>query len=119
MHEKYLEKAWESLNSAECLLRGGYYNDCVSRAYYAMFFGAKALLSLKKIYPKKHSGVITKFGLEFVKNGFIESNYGHKLTLAKELRERADYDIDRKITEDEAKDIFESGQEFLEKIEKP
>jgi len=75
LHEKYIENAEEKLEAAEYLLKGGFYNDAVSRAYYSMFYSAKALLSLKEIYPKAHKGVITKFGLEFVKKGFVDRTY--------------------------------------------
>jgi len=47
LHEKYIENAEEKLEAAEYLLEGGFYNDAVSRAYYSMFYSAKALLSLK------------------------------------------------------------------------
>lgn len=47
-----MKKAEEKLRAAEYLLDGGYYSDAISRAYYAMYFAARALLALKKIYPK-------------------------------------------------------------------
>ncbi|MBE9594486.1 MAG: HEPN domain-containing protein [Proteobacteria bacterium] len=116
MHKKYIENAEEKLEAAEYLLRGGFYNDAVSRAYYSMFYSAKALLSLKEIYPKAHKGVITKFGLEFVKKGFVEDVYGHALSHAKDRREVADYDIEKNISEEEAESIVEDAERFLVRI---
>jgi len=111
-------KAWEELESAEYLFKGGYFNDSASHSYYAMFFAAKAILSLKEIYPTKHSGVISQFGLQFVKDGPIDPSYGHMLNLAKELRERADYDVEKRLTEEEADDLLVNAKRFVEHIEK-
>ena len=118
MHEKYIENAEEKLEAAEYLLKGGFYNDAVSRAFYSMFYSAKALLSLKEIYPKAHKGVITKFGLEFVKKGFVEDVYGHALSHAKDRREVADYDIGKIIGVEEAESIVEDAENFLVRIKK-
>ena len=46
--------AAETLSAAEYLLRGGYSNDAVSRAYYAMFYAARALLASHNLHPKGH-----------------------------------------------------------------
>lgn len=117
MYERYIEKAQERLEAAEYLHKGGFYNDAVSRAYYSMFYSARALLSLKEIYPKAHKGVILKFGLEFVKKGFVEEVHGRALTHAKDRREIADYDIDKTIGEEEAESIVEDAIRFLERIQ--
>ena len=53
-----LNKAAERLEAAKYLLAGGHYEDAVSRAYYSMYYAARALLSLKDIYPKAHKRVI-------------------------------------------------------------
>ena len=118
MYEKYIKNAEERLSAAEYLLKGGYYNDAVSRAYYSMFYAARALLSTREIYPKGHKGVILKFGLEFVREDFIEKVYGRALSHAKDRREAADYDIEKKISEEEAESIVEDAKKFLERIKK-
>ena len=118
MYKKYIENAEEKLEAAEYLLRGGFYNDAASRAYYSMFYSARALLSLKEIYPKAHKGVISKFGLEFVKKGFVEDVYGRALSHAKDRREVADYDIEKNIGEEEAEAIVEDAEKFLERIKR-
>jgi len=118
LHEKYIENAEEKLGAAKYLFEGGFYNDAASRAYYSMFYAARALLSTKKIYPKKHKGVILKFGLEFVKEGFVKAVYGHTLTHAKDRREVADYAIESRISEEEAESIVEDAERFLERIKR-
>ena len=67
MHEKYIENAEEKLEAAKYLIKGRFYNDAASRAYYSMYHAAKALLLIRDVSPKTHKGVIQAFGLEFVK----------------------------------------------------
>ena len=95
MYEGYLKNEEYRLNAVKYLYNGGYYDDALSRAYYSMFYAAKALLSVKEIYPKAHKGVISKFGLEFVKKGFIEDTYGRALNHAKDRKEVAEYDVEK------------------------
>jgi len=53
-----LLKSQERLAAAQSLHKKQYYEDAVSRAYYAMFFAARAILLIKNISPKTHRGVI-------------------------------------------------------------
>ncbi|ADT83149.1 HEPN domain-containing protein [Thermococcus barophilus] len=119
MHEfeEYLQKAHEKLKATEILLSNGFYEDAISRAYYAMFYAARALLSTKNIYPKTHRGIVQKFGLEFVSKGLIEGFYAKALIAVQERRERADYDIYYIPTFEEAKEIFETAQRFVKRVE--
>lgn len=118
MPERDLTLAAETLRAAEYLLKGEYYNDAVSRAYYAMFYAARALLASRDLHPKGHKGLIIQFGLEFVKKGFIEETYGRALSYAKERRETVDYNIEATMTPDEAAIIIADARNFLERIER-
>ena len=113
LHLKFAE---EELASANALFELGYYRDAISRAYYSMFHAAKALLLTKGINPKKHSGVVKMFGLHFVTEGFIEEIYVKALSRAFALRSRADYDIYYSPASEEAREIVESAEAFLERI---
>jgi len=117
-YEKYLERAYESLESAKILFENGKYNASISQAYYSMFYASKALLSLKKIYPKTHKGVVSEFGLKFVNEGFIEEIYGKILAKGMQLRERADYDVYYKASREEAEEIINEAEKFVDRIEK-
>lgn len=116
--ERDLVLAAETLNAAEYLLKGGYYNDAVSRAYYAMFYAARALLAGRNLHPKGHKGLILQFGLEFVKRGFVEETYGRALSHAKERRETVDYNIEAAMTPEEAGTIVSDARDFLERIDR-
>jgi len=116
--ERDLTLAAETLEAAEYLLKGGYYNDAVSRAYYSMFYAARALLASRDLHPKGHKGLILQFGLEFVKKGFIEETYGRALSHAKERRETVDYNIEAAMTPEEAGFIVSDARDFLDRIER-
>ena len=95
-----------------------FFEDAVSRAYYSMYFAAKALLLKKDITVKTHKGLLSKFGLEFVNEGVVEEYYGRALRIAEELREEADYSISREITKEDAESIIEDAEKFLERIKR-
>ena len=57
-----LDKASQSLQAAELLKREGYLDFAASRAYYAMFYAAQALLLDRERSFSHHSAVIAAFG---------------------------------------------------------
>lgn len=120
MDEKQIlmERAHEKLKVATSLFVTGFYSDAVSRAYYAMFYAARALLSEKNIYPKTHRGVISQFGLKFVKEGEYEKEIFDLFARAQEDREEADYGLLSEIEEEEAKKIIEGADKFLKECNK-
>ena len=114
--EILIGKAKRRLDAAHHLLGEGFYEDAVSRAYYSMYFAAKALLLKRDITVKTHKGLLSKFGLEFVDEGVVEKYYGRALRIAEELREEADYSISREISKEEAEAIVEDAEKFLVRI---
>ena len=116
--EALIERAKRRLDAAYHLFKEGFYEDAVSRAYYSMYFAAKALLLKKDISVKTHRGLVSKFGLEFVDEGVVEKYYGRALRIAEELREEADYSISREISKEEAESIIEDAEKFLERIKR-
>lgn len=68
----YLERARVDLLAAESNIQQGFHSVAISRAYYAMFYAASALLASKGLSRSKHSGVHSAFGEQFVKAGLIE-----------------------------------------------
>lgn len=113
-----IEKAESKLVSAKILFERGIFDDAISRAYYCMYYAAKAILYLKDKYPRTHRGLISQFGLEFVKEGIIEEYYARAITVAQERREMADYGLRYYPSKEEAKSIIEDAERFLERIKK-
>ena len=116
--EILIGRAKRRLDAAYHLFEDGFYEDAVSRAYYSMYFAAKALLLKKDITVKTHKGLLSKFGLEFVNEGVVEEYYGRALRIAEELREEADYSISREITKEEVESIIDDAEKFLERIKR-
>ncbi len=106
------------LSSAKILYENGKYGDAISRAYYSMHYSARALLSTKNLFPKTHKGVISQFGLEFVKKGIIEDYHLKAMSTARESRERADYGTGYDFTKEEAESAIEDAERFLKRIKK-
>ncbi len=101
------------LEAARHLLKEGFYDDAVSRAYYSMYFATSALFLARNIRVKTHRGLIARFGQEFVEKGLIERHFGRILRIAEELRSEADYSITREISEEEAATTVEDAEMFL------
>ncbi|MFN3480488.1 MAG: HEPN domain-containing protein, partial [Thermodesulfovibrionales bacterium] len=89
----YIEKAEKKLNVAEKLLKTEDYEDAVSRAYYAVYHATQALLLSEGERAETHKGVVTLFGLLFVKTGKFKKNLGKYLANLKDDRESGDYEI--------------------------
>jgi uncharacterized protein (UPF0332 family) len=109
----YLERAHQDLRAAESNLQQGFYAVAVTRAYYAMFYAASALLASKGIARSKHSGVMSAFGEHFVKSGLIEPEYARMLGNAFDSRLDSDYDITFLVERDLAEDVLRDAKRFV------
>lgn len=112
--ERNLEKSAERLDATRLLLEHEKFEDSINRAYYSIYYSAKALLLLKDISPKTHKGLIGKFGKEFIKTGEINPKFSTMLSEAESLRESADYGIMTEIEPEEAEKILGYAEDFLE-----
>jgi len=92
LSQKELTRAKKALQAAKTLLENQLYEDCVSRAYYAVLHAAKAALVTVGIEPESHHAVRRMFGLHLVKAGKIEKEFAKILTAEQEDREIGDYD---------------------------
>ena len=115
---KLIEKAEHALVVARALERDGYLSDAASKAYYAMFYAAQALLKSEGIDVVRHSAVESFFGRHFVKTGRLDPTYHKMLRSARSLRESADYDIQEEIAESAAVLTLQEGEAFLAVVKK-
>lgn len=86
----WLELAESKLDNANRILEIGLYDDAVSRAYYAMFYAAKAALLSKGVDLRRHSSAVTKFRELFVITGQVDAEYLRYLGRAQAAPERSD-----------------------------
>ena len=110
---KLIEKAERSLEAAKVLLERGDYDFAVSRAYYAMFYCAKAMLFTKRITTRKHSSTISLFIEKFVKSGEFSEELASYLIDAYRKRQIGDYDVFIIPTRSEAKDLINKAEVFI------
>jgi len=100
-----LDRASETLLEAKLLFETGHFNGSVNRLYYAAFYAARALLAIKGLDSSKHSGVISLFNKEFVKEGIIDKSTGKALTKAFKLRSEGDYQDFRRFNNAEIEEL--------------
>lgn len=113
-----LEKARQSLAAASHLLSGAYHDFAASRAYYAMFYAAQALLEGKEMSFSKHSAVIAAFGKYFASTGTVPSELHRWLIQAQELRHSADYGNIGGVSREDAQLAINRAEAFLETAER-
>lgn len=109
-----LEKGVRSLQASSELLKKGYPDFAVSRAYYSMFYCAEALLLSKGHAYSKHSAVIAAFGKEFIKTKILPAELHLHLRNAFDLRAKGDYDT-IPVEEKEAKEVLNNASNFIKK----
>ncbi len=111
-----IKKAKESLDAAENLLESGFPDFSASRSYYAMFYGAEAILLTRGLAFSKHKEVISAFGKEFVKTDLIPSYLHRYLADAFDIRQAGDYGPSGSVGKEKAKKLIENTKKFIECI---
>lgn len=115
--EYRLERARESLRDAEILFENnGSPSSVVNRAYYAIFYGALALLVTANVEPSKHSGVLAKFDEIFIKHGVFPKEMSKIIHHAFDMRQAGDYQKSITITKEQAADVLRSAKEFIKMV---
>ena len=115
---RLIEKAERSVNAAKLLLESGDYDFAVSRAYYAMFYCAKAMLLTQNVTTKKHASTISLFCERFVKSGEFSEELASYLIEAFRKRQIGDYDVFIVPTGDEAEDLIKKARLFIEEVKR-
>ena len=109
-----LDKAKQSVDAARGLLSDGYFDFSVSRAYYAMFYVAEALLLQVGQSYSKHAAVIAAYGREYAKSGRLEAKFHRRLIDAQDFRNIGDYGIGAHVSSEEAESTCQWAAEFIE-----
>lgn len=107
------DRSQEALSEATLLRDAGKATGAVSRAYYAAFHAARALLFSMGLEPRSHSGVRAMLGLHFVRSGRLEPRLAHALSHAARAREDADYDAAFVFTLEDADQAIGRAEEFI------
>lgn len=111
-----IERAEQSIKAARQLTSAGYYDFAASRAYYAVFYAATAILLKEGLELSKHSAIISSIHQRFVKTGKLSEEQGKTLNLLFELRNIGDYGGSAHVSFKEAEQAIEVSEKFLDAI---
>jgi uncharacterized protein (UPF0332 family) len=109
-----LQKAQSSIDAAKLLVSEEFYDFAVSRAYYAMFYIAEAILLDDELNYSKHSAVIAAFGKHFVKTNRAPAHFHRYLIDAQDSRLIGDYDPIPTLSKRKASQQIERAEQFLQ-----
>ncbi|MFW6163214.1 MAG: HEPN domain-containing protein [Planctomycetota bacterium] len=111
---RFLRMAAESLRAAELLAGQGMFGFAASRAYYTMFYVAKALLLREGVERSRHAGVIGAFGEQFAKTGRLPEKFHEYLIDGEDVRKKADYVSLSQVTRAEGEAPIDRAGQFLQ-----
>jgi len=114
--EDLLAAASDALKAARLLMANECHPDSVSRAYYAMLYGARAALASRGIATKTHGGTLQRFGEAFVIPGLVPEELAKAFGKAMFLRQRADYAATVRPGKDDAETVLRDAERFLEAV---
>jgi uncharacterized protein (UPF0332 family) len=108
-----LSRAEECLREAKALQSAGLPYGATSRAYYAIFHAARALLFSLGLEVKGHRGALSLLSEHFVKAGRLSPEMGRLAAHMQRDREDADYDPGTLVTEAHARKSVIDAESFL------
>lgn len=112
------EKGQAALESSRILLNKNDLRGSLNRSYYAIFYSTRALLALKKLETRKHSGLISIFIKEYIASGIFDKEFSKIIKNAQKIRSEADYEDFYVIARDTAVEQVESAEKFVKEIKK-
>ena len=90
--EYRLDRAQHTLEEADYMRTGNYFNAAVNRLYYACFYAASALLVAKGIEAATHNGVKTMLSFHFIRTGMLSMEHGATFSNLFDKRHSGDYE---------------------------
>ena len=108
------QRAEDSLRAARLLASEELYDATASRAYYAAFYAASALLIHHGLEFGKHSGVMAAIHRHFVKPGHLDTARGKELNWLFQLRTVGDYGEMHHVGADDARQAVQAAERILQ-----
>src|SRR5437899_659740 len=113
---EFMAKARRSLVAAQRLNADDYHDFAVSRAYYAMFYAAEALLARRNLRFSRHAGVLAALRREYVASGELAQEHHLAFHRAFDDRNLAEYEV-MAVPREKADETIRAAQAFLEAAE--
>jgi len=111
-----LDKAAENLSAARDLIHGNHCEIAASRAYYAMFYAAEAVLLEDGAEFSSHGAVHGAFGERLAKTERVDPKFHRYLLDAYRARQSVDYDAPADIRPEDAETLVQRAQEFVRAV---
>lgn len=111
-----LARAELCLREAEVLRASGLPYGSASRAYYAVFHAARALLLSRGLDASSHRGVVSLIGEHFVKTGALSAELGRLVSRMQRDREDADYQVGSVFTDEQATEAVSAARRFADAV---
>lgn len=108
-----LEKAKEMLSTAQRDAQAEDYASANNRAYYCIFHAMRAVLALDGEDYKKHSAVIARFTLNYLKTEILPREYGKLISNASLIRNRSDYEDFYICSIEDTERLLVGAEDFL------
>ena len=115
MNEKdaLLRKSERAFAAAKILLEADSLEGASSRAYYAWFYVAEALLLSEGLRFSSHGQVIAQYGMMFAKENVLDRRFHRTLDEAYALRQYADYATTPDLDPSKISKLLQEGEAFL------
>lgn len=111
-----LDKAAEMLDAAKRDFREADYASANNRAYYCIFHAMRAVLALDGEDYKKHSAVIARFTMNYLKTDILPRTYGALIANAALIRNRSDYEDFFVCSVEDTQRLIEGAEAFFGQV---
>ncbi|MCB1744703.1 MAG: HEPN domain-containing protein [Gammaproteobacteria bacterium] len=113
-----LERARSCLQAAEVLADAGLHADAVSRAYYALFHAATALLVRIGRSVRNHDGVRAVVAEQFIRPGTLDRRFDRLMARIAADRQDAEYNVAATFTAADAREDIDGAADFLAEVKR-
>lgn len=93
------------------------YASANNRAYYAVFHAMRAVLALDGEDYKKHSAVIARFTLNYLRPEILPQKYSKLISNASLIRNRSDYEDFYICSVSDTNALFSGAESFYAEVE--
>ena len=111
-----LERADKFMAQAEDMCRLQHWDIAANRYYYACFHAVQGLFIANGLNTRTHDGMLTCFGLHFVKTGIIDTKLGSFLTRMEQLRQKGDYNCLYVVSQEEVETMAGPAELLVSRI---
>ena len=114
--EYRVQKAYSVMTEATDNAKLKHWSLTANRLYYAVFHIATALLSVRGLSAKTHTGVIGLIGKELVTKNLLTTDEAKLISRLQNMRQSGDYDDLFDWTESDVQPLIEPTRKLLDKM---